>query len=144
MTHAHKNTKPFSKASLSRFSASKIESRHYYWNTFLFSARDVFQRRTKVFTKTQQNYPGQRQCKSNCWTLFFFSSLHQSVFKPSTQFLSLPVDSRSLAVHQGLGGAPAEANKLGVTKHWIQVLQQPRFSFGVWKHKNKTVFSLLL
>lgn len=46
------------------------------------------------------------------------------------------MDSHSLAVNQGLGRAPAKAHKLGVAKHWVQVLQKPRFSFWVYKQKN--------
>lgn len=42
-----------------------------------------------------------------------------------------PVHGHALALHQGLGCAPAEANKLRVTKHWVQVLEEPSFSFGV-------------
>lgn len=50
---------------------------------------------------------------------------------------SLPVNSHTLAVNQGLGRAPAKADKLRITKHRIQVLQQPRFGLRVWKC-NKT------
>lgn len=35
---------------------------------------------------------------------------------------SLPVNAHGLAVHQRLGSAPAESDKLRITKHWVQVL----------------------
>jgi len=54
---------------------------------------------------------------------------------------SLPVDRHALAVHQGLGSAPAKSNELRVTKHWIQVLQHPRFSLRIWKTRGgETVY----
>lgn len=69
---------------------------------------------------------------------------HGLVVLPLRRFLPvlliiIPVDNHTLAVHQGLGSAPAKSNKLRVTEHWVQVLQQPRFSFGVWKHKGKNI-----
>lgn len=52
---------------------------------------------------------------------------------------SLPVDSHSFAIHQGLGSAPAESDKLRVTEHRVQVLEEPRFSLGVWKSKKENL-----
>lgn len=49
------------------------------------------------------------------------------------------MNSHSLAVHQGLGGAPAKADKLRVTKHRVQVLQQPCFGLRVCRIRKKTI-----
>lgn len=47
----------------------------------------------------------------------------------------LPVNADSFAVHQSLGRAPAKSNKLRVSKHGVQVPEEPGFSFGVWKER---------
>lgn len=71
-----------------------------------------------------------RLTNKNGETVNYFSCIQ--VFCSKQRFLgSLPVDSHSLAIHQGLGSAPAKSDKLRVTEHWVQVLEEPRFSLGV-------------
>lgn len=75
-----------------------------------------------------------------CYSFFFNTlnlplTLNNKGLWSKSSLSSLPVDSHCLAVHQGLGSAPAKSNKLRVTEHWVQVLQHPCFSLWVWKHR---------
>lgn len=45
-----------------------------------------------------------------------------------------PVNSNSFTVQERLRCAPAEPHKLRVTKHWVQILQQPALSFRIFTH----------